>query len=264
MRERIHQILKLQKFLYLGLILVLINSSLNAQESSEILFSKGNAAYNESDYEEAVKLYKQIIENGQHSAELYYNLGNAYYRLSQVAESIYFFEKAKQLAPENQDIQINSSFAKNMTIDAIEPLPQSQIAQFKSRIFELLSIDSWSRLTLGFLWMFAILFLGYFFAQVVSLKRSFFFLSIACLIFFCASFIITFSKDTDQKQRQYAILFSKQIDTWSEPNQQGDLLFILHEGTKVQVLDSLAEWQKIRIANGSEGWLRNAEIRYLN
>ena len=66
------------------------------------------------------------------------------------------------------------------------------------------------------------------------------------------------------KQNQYAILFSKQIDTWSEPNQQGDLLFVLHEGTKVQVLDSLAEWQKISIANGSEGWLKNAVLKKLD
>jgi SH3-like domain-containing protein len=78
------------------------------------------------------------------------------------------------------------------------------------------------------------------------------------------SFLITFFKDSTSQQTQYAILFSKQIDTWSEPNQQGDLLFVLHEGTKLQLLDSLAEWQKIRIANGSEGWLLNADLRNLN
>jgi hypothetical protein len=151
-----------------------------------------------------------------------------------------------------------------MTIDAIESLPQSQLAQFKNTFFGLLSIDSWSKVTLVLLWGFSFLFLGYLFANTVSLKRSFFILSITSLIFFIASFGITFSKDNIIKQEQYAILFSKQIDVWSEPNRQGDLLFILHEGTKVQVLDSLVEWQKIRIANGSEGWLRNAFLKNLN
>ena len=84
------------------------------------------------------------------------------------------------------------------------------------------------------------------------------------MFLFIGTFAITFAKDTQAKQTQYAILFSKQIDTWSEPNQQGDLLFILHEGVKVQLLDSLAEWQKIRIANGSEGWLTNASLKSLN
>ena len=103
-----------------------------------------------------------------------------------------------------------------------------------------------------------------FITQSTDVKRNLFFLSTAFLILFIGTFGITFSKDSKSKQTQYAILISKQIDTWSEPNQQGDLLFILHEGTKVQVLDSLAEWQKIRIANGSEGWLRNPNLRNLN
>ena len=169
-----HVILKFKKVLILGLILVFSSFCDNAQESSETLVSKGNTAYNESNYSEAVKFYEQIIENGQHSAEMYYNLGNAYYRLSQVAESIYFFEKAKQLAPENQDIKINSAFAQNMTIDAIEPLPQSQLAQLQSKIFSLFTTDNWSKLTLGFLWLFALLFLGYLFTQSTAVAKLFF------------------------------------------------------------------------------------------
>ena len=264
MKNRLYVILKKKEFLCLGLILLASLVSLEAQESSESLFNKGNTAYNEAKYSQAAELYEQIIKNGEHSAELYYNLGNAYYRLNQVAESIYFFEKAKQLAPENQDIKINSSFAQNMTIDAIEPLPQSQLAQIRNIFFELLSIDSRSKVALTFLWLFVILFLGYLFAQTVGLKRSLFFLSVASLIFFTCSVLVTFLKDTEVKQNRYSILFSKQMDTWSEPNQQGDLLFIIHEGTKVQVLDSIAEWQKIRIANGSEGWLKNAILKKLN
>lgn len=250
--------------IWLGLFLILGAVYVQAQESSVEIFAQANAAYNEANYGKAVELYMQILDKGQHSAELYYNLGNAYYRLNQVAESIYFFEKAKQLAPENQDIKINSAFAQNMTIDAIEPLPQSQLALLQSKIFSLLTLDNWSKLTLGLLWLFALLFLGYLFTQSTAVKRNLFFLSTAFLILFIGAFGITFSKDSKSKQTQYAILFSKKIDTWSEPNQQGDLLFMLHEGTKVQVLDSLAEWQKIRISNGSEGWLRNANLRNLN
>ena len=264
MKNRLYVILKKKEFLCLGLVLLASLASLKAQESSESLFTKGNTAYNEAKYIQAAELYEQIIKNGEHSAELYYNLGNAYYRLNQVAESIYFYEKAKQLAPENQDIKINSSFAQNMLIDAIEPLPQSQLAQIRNNFFELLSVDSWSKVALTFLWLFVILFLGYLFAQTVGLKRSLFFLSVASLIFFTCSVLVTFLKDTEVKENHYSILFSKQMDTWSEPNQQGDLLFIIHEGTKVQVLDSIAEWQKIRIANGSEGWLKNAILKKLN
>lgn len=264
MIQKLNIILKVKKILYLGFFLLLNISITNAQGPSYELFSQGNAAYNEADYGKAIEFYIQIIKNGEHSAELYFNLGNTYYRLNQVAESIYFFEKAKQLEPENQDIQVNSSFAQNMTIDAIEPLPQSQLAKIKSKTFGLLNIDAWSKVTLSLLWLFTLLFLGYIFTLTTALKRSFFFLAVASFVILIISFSITFSKDNDVKKNQYAILFSKQIDIWSEPNQQGDLLFVLHEGTKVQLLDSLAEWQKVRIVNGSEGWLKNAALKILN
>jgi tetratricopeptide (TPR) repeat protein len=200
---------------------------------------------------------------GQHSAALYFNLGNSYYRLNKVAESIYYFEKAKQLNPKDEGIQVNSAFAQNMTIDAIENLPESQIAQFQKSLFGVFSFSTWSVLTVLLLWVFVGLFLGYLFFKSAQLKRSFFFSAMLVLLVFITSFFVTFTIDQQDKNTQYAILFSDQIDIWSEPNLQGDLLFTLHEGTKVQLLDKLEEWQKIRIANGSEGWIRNASLRKL-
>jgi len=159
MKPLINSFFQLDNFLALGLVIIFNVFASNAQELSGELFSQGNKAYNDGDYGKAITLYEQILNDGKHSSELYYNLGNAYYRLNQVAESIYFFEKAKQLAPENQDIQINSSFAQNMTLDAIEPLPESQLAQIQKRVFELFSTDMWSKLTLLLLWLSALLFL---------------------------------------------------------------------------------------------------------
>ena len=233
-------------------------------QEKDITFDNANAAYNAGQFEKAVMLYKQILESGQHSAELYFNLGNSYYRLNQVGESIFYFEKAKQLEPTDEDISVNSAFAQNMTIDAIENLPESQIAQLQKNLFGIFSFSVWAGLTVVLLWIFVGLFLGYLFSKSVQLKRTFFFSAILVLLVFTTSFFITFAIDQQDKNTQYAILFSNQIDIWSEPNLQGDLLFTLHEGTKMQLLDKLDEWQKIRIANGSEGWIRNASLRKLD
>ena len=93
------------------------------QTTPEFLFNEGNKAYNAADYENAISLYKQTLEMGKHSADIYYNLGNANYRLNKVAESVYYFEKAMLMRPNDKDIIINSAFANNMTIDAIEKIP---------------------------------------------------------------------------------------------------------------------------------------------
>ena len=240
------------------LIMLFVLETSFGQTTPEFLFNEANKAYNAADYENAISLYEQTIKLGKHSAELYYNLGNANYRLNKVAESIYYFEKAKLMRPKDKDILTNSAFANNMTIDAIEKIPISQIDQIKKIIIEIFSFEIWTYFTLILLWIFTILFLGYLFFIRTILKRRFFFSSLGILLLFIFSFSITYSIDQNEKNRKFAILFSKQIDIWSEPNQQGDRLFVLHEGTKVQLLDSLEEWQKIRIANGSEGWIKEA------
>ena len=238
--------------------------SLHSQTSVEKLFEEGNNSYNEGDYKKAVALYQETLMLDQHSAALYFNLGNAFYRLNKVAESIYYFEKAKQLLPNDEDILVNSSFAQNMTIDAIEILPESQLEQFKNRIFNSFIFSTWTIITIVLIWLFALLFLFYIFSKSTRFKRTFFLSSLIILVFFIVSFVISFSLDQKEKQMDYAILFSNRIDVWSEPNQLGELLFSLHEGTKFQIIDDLAEWQKIRIANGSEGWVKNAYLRKLN
>ena len=233
------------------------------QASMQLLFEEGNKAYNQGAYSEAIALYEQTITMGQHSAELYFNLGNAYYRLNRVAESIYYFEKAKKLDPDNENIKINSLYAQNMTIDAIEPLPESQLNEIRNQLFTRMSLQSWSLFSVVMIWIFAFLFLAYLFLTLPQLKRIFFFLSLLSLFLFLGSFTIAFQLDQEKKNTEYGILFSQQGDVWSEPNQRGEIQFTLHEGTKMQLLDVLDEWQKIRIANGSEGWIKNAEIRSL-
>ena len=234
------------------------------QTTPEFLFKEGNKAYNAGNYENAISLYGQTLKMGKHSAEVYYNLGNANYRLNKVAESVYYFEKAKLMRPKDRDIITNSAFANNMTIDAIEKIPVSQIDQIRNSIIETFSFEIWTYFTIILLWIFTILFLAYLFFIRARHKRIFFFSSLSILLLFILSFSITYSIDQNEKNKKFAILFSKQTDIWSEPNQQAERLFVLHEGTKMQLLDSLEEWQKIRIANGSEGWIKDASFKKIN
>ena len=161
----------LKSILFFGAILLIQNLAF-AQASMESLFKQGNSAYNKAEYQKAISLYEQTLKMGQFSAELYYNLGNSYYKLNNIAESIYYFEKAKQLDPNDEDIIINSNFAKNMTIDAIEKLPESQIVTLQKKIYGIFNFSYWSYLTVILFWIFTGLFLLYLFIKSVSLKTN--------------------------------------------------------------------------------------------
>ena len=232
-------------------------------QEKDTTFENANAAYNAGQFEKAVMLYKQILESGQHSAELYFNLGNSYYRLNQVGESIFYFEKAKQLQPTDEDINVNSSFAQNMAIDAVEVLPKSKVTQLKDSIIELFSQEGWAYFIVLLAWLLVLFWGLYLWNKIPFIKRTFFVSSLVLALFLIGSLFIAVIKSANTADTTYGILFNEKMEVWAEPNSRAEVLFLLHEGTKVQMLDELQDWQKIRIANGSEGWIKNAKVRSL-
>ena len=245
------------------LLFVIFFISMGFGQDNEQTFENANTAYNSGQFEKALLQYKQILESGEHSAALYFNMGNCYYRLNDVAESIFFFEKAKQLNPFDKDISINSAFAQNMAIDAVELLPTSQVTKFKEGLFELFNQEGWAVVLILLSWLLVIFWVLYLKNKTPLSKRIFFVSTLLTALFLAGSVSISVIKSTDEAATTYGILFNEKIEVWAEPNARSEGLFILHEGTKVQLLDALQEWQKIRIANGSEGWIKDGRVRSL-
>ena len=40
-------------------------------------------------------------------------------------------------------------------------------------------------------------------------------------------------------------------------------LFILHEGTKVTIIDSVGSWNNIELADGRQGWIPSGDIEII-
>ena len=232
-------------------------------QETETTFENANSAYNAGQFEKAVMLYREILESGLHSAELYFNLANSYYRLNQVGESIFYFEKAKQLQPMDEDININSAFAQNMAIDAVEVLPKSQFTLMEEKTIELFSQEGWAYVIVFMAWLLVFFWGLYLWNKAPVIKRTFFVSTLVLGLLLIGSLFIAVVKSSITAENTYGILFDEKIEVWAEPNSRAEVLFLLHEGTKVQMFDQLQEWQKIRIANGSEGWIKNAKVRSL-
>jgi SH3-like domain-containing protein len=51
------------------------------------------------------------------------------------------------------------------------------------------------------------------------------------------------------------------VSVKSTPAKNGTDLFILHEGTKVVIVDnSMREWKEVRVADGKQGWVETKSI----
>jgi tetratricopeptide (TPR) repeat protein len=228
------------------------------------LFDKGNDLYNEGKFQDAINTYERILDTDYHSAELYFNLGNAYYKLNRIAPSIYYYEKALMLSPKDKDVLNNIAFARNMTVDAIEVIPEMGFSKIFLNITNALSFDIWAFLSIAFVVLFTILFLTYYFSYATLKKRISFLGSVISLSMALIMLVFAFQKFEYDQNYNPAIVFVAESEIKSEPNLRSEISFLLHEGTKVEVLEKYNEtWVKIRLADGLTGWVPSDDIREL-
>ncbi len=228
---------------------------------NETLFSKATEYYNNGKYNKAIDNYMSILESGQHSASLYFNLGNCYYKLNSIGPSIYYYEKALLLDPNDGEILNNLAYAQNMRLDAIEAMPKTEIAKIYDSTVNLFGIDQWAYLAVAFVLLSIILYLTYFFLSSANKKRISFITSIFSISLGVMCILLAYLQQQQEKKNDPAIVFNKEVKVSSEPNQNSDVVFTLHEGTKVNVLEELDGWQKIWIADGQTGWLLSNTIK---
>lgn len=243
------------------ILIGLFSLGLFAQNQS--LFEQGNQLYNDGKYAEAIDKYKAILDTENHSAELYFNLANAHYKLNHIAPSIFYYEKALKLSPKDQDIKNNLAFANNMTIDDIEVIPNAGFSKLIRNITDIMSFDSWAKLAVASVIMFVLIFLIYYFTYSTFKKRLAFITSNLFLFLAAISVAIAFHNYNLNKKDKPAIIFAQETVIKSEPNNRSQELFRLHEGTKVQIIDTINQWKEIKLTDGKTGWIENEDIKAL-
>lgn len=225
-------------------------------------FEKGNALYQKGEYKQAAQEYENILkEEKQHSAELYFNLGNCYYKLNKVAPSIYNYEKALVLKPNDAETLNNLKFAKKLTIDEIKDVPKVGFAKLIQNFTGIFNYNTWAWISIGIAFIFLLSFIGYYFSQLTLSKRIYF-IGMFILLF---SLLLSVSAGITEKSHYDndlpAIVFAEMTEVRSEPQKAGSSIFLLHEGAKVYVKETLENWKKIELTDGTEGWIDASAIK---
>ncbi len=232
-------------------------------QKPEDLLVKANTLYNESAYDSAAVVYESIINKGYSSATLFYNLGNTYYKIGNYPLAIYYYEKSLKLDPKNEDTKHNIEIAQAFISDKIESVPEFFIKTWWKNISNTFSINTWSIITLIVFGLLLISLYFYFTARTRGLKKSMFFIGLILIITSICSFSITIKKSNYIKGQNEGIIITPTITVKSSPSSSSVDLFVLHEGSKVKILDHADNWDKIKIANGSIGWIPSSTtIKY--
>ncbi len=230
-----------------------------AAEPAQII-EQANQAYIQGEYLYAIEQYEQVLAMGLESAELYYNLGNSYFKENRLAPAILNYERALQMKPFDENIHYNLDIARSRIIDRIDPVPVIFYERWWKAFIYLLDIDRWAIFGLVALFLGLISLLWYLFSGKVVLKKLTLALSVVLLVAAGMAFLAAHRQYIHHYHRHDAIVFLPRVTAKSAPGADSPDLFVIHEGTKVTIIDTLGEWAEIRLANGNVGWLQQSAI----
>ncbi len=250
----------MKKILPLILFLFLSSFTFAQKLDANISYKKANQFYAKQDYENAITLYKALIADKKISAEIYYNLGNSYFKTGKVSLAIIAYERAKKIAPDDEDIDFNLKIASLKTIDRIDVVPDVFYKRWYRSASLLFSANGWSTLFIISIWLFFISAAIYILGKSIAIKKLGFFVMITFLFITSFGYLMASSSYSIAHGEEHGIVMAPSVYVKSSPDEKGNDLFILHEGTKVEVMETFENWNKIKIANGNIGWLKKNEI----
>lgn len=230
------------------------SSSMVAGNPADLL-QEANQHYMNQEYDKAIQLYEQVISSGFESAQLYFNLGNAYFKVTDTPRAMLNYERAKLLAPHHEDIDFNIRVARQFIVDNIEELPQPFFVRWRTSVVNMAPADTWARISIAAFLGFLVLLGAFFFSPLTWVKRLTFWSAILLITLSVFSFSFANRQKRALADRNYGIIFSPRVTVKSSPSTTGTDLFLIHEGLKVQITDSINSWKEIRIPDGNKGWL---------
>lgn len=225
------------------------------------LIEQADSAYMADDFKTAVILYQEAIDSLGPSAERYYNLGNSYYRCDLPGMAIVNYERALRLDPTNKDIQDNLEFVNGKTVDRLTT-GTSLVGGVADKIAGGIHPNVWAWIGIV---SFVLVLAGaciWFFGTGIALRKVAFFGAIIFLIISILSNILAYRSANKAAATDKAVIVSPSVilsTTPRTPKDRSEEAMLLHEGTKVTILDSLATggttWYDVQVDENHRAWV---------
>ena len=254
---------KMKRIMMILGILTVSAAWLSAQDADS-LWNQAVKDYTEENYQEALAGFTALEADGYVSRELYYNIGNCYYKLgNSLGQSILYYERALKLDPSYEDAQVNLAIAREYTLDRIDEVPEFILLTWIKAFRDTMSSDAWAWIALALFLVTAVMVLLFRFGGSPAVRKTAFAMAITALAFMIISAVFAFNLRSELESGDGAVVTVPVSSVKSSPGSTDQSLFILHEGTRISVLESLGEWYRIELSDGRQGWLEAEDVEII-
>lgn len=248
-------------------LLIIALAVLTSQAAS--LAEQGDSAYTADDFQRAAELYTNAAETEGTSSALFYNLGNTYYRMGQLGRAILNYERALKLDPTNEDARANLAFVNSRIIDRAGDRG-SVMSKIVDDTVTSAHSNTWSWLAIGCFTLLLIAIAVYIFSDNIALRKVSFFGGLALLALTIAGIVLAViaADKATSTERAVVIAPSTQLSTSPRPpKDKTEQAILLHEGTVVEIIDSVATpadtanpvWLDVRVDNVNRAWISKSD-----
>ena len=198
------------------------------------------------------------------SAKLYYNMGNAYFKTDDMGHAILYYNKALRLSPGDQDIRYNLDVANSYTKDRIQVVPELFLTRWIRSVRQTISGNAWAVLSLVFFAVMLVAVMAYMLVNSLLFRKIGFFATIVSLLLFVITTSFAVTERRHATSPTEAIVMRASVSVKAAPEKNSTDMFVLHEGTKVRVGNSVEGWIEVTIADGNKGWLEERTIEMID
>ena len=241
-----------------------VPSQQTASAKDDGLWDSAVQAYADGRWQDALDAWMQISDSGLESPELYCNIGNACFKSDDIAHAILYYERALKIDPSFADARFNLEYASGFVQDRIDQVPEFFLKEWTGSLCRLLSSDAWAVI---FLILFTCALAGallFLLSRRTALRKTGFYAGCAALLLSLGALGFARWQKTDYFKADKAIVTAPVISVKSSPgNDSNKDLFILHEGTKVRIIDKVGEWRNVELSDGRQGWLPSTGIEVI-
>lgn len=237
-------------------IFILLVFSFSFLASFAATKAEADALYEKEKYAEAATAYESVLKTQGVAPEVYYNLGNCYYKLDEIPLAVLNYERAFLLDPGDGDIRANLALARGKTIDKVVPPSEMFFVTWWRDLTNCMSMNEWALLGIVSFVLMLLGILAYMFVPRLEVRKAGVYGAMALLVVTLIANLAAVSQHYSQTHRDTAIILSPAVTVKSSPSEKSTDLFLIHEGSKVEILDgSMKEWMEVKFEEGKQGWV---------